>query len=71
MANDDRGDIVKRLRKELEYQKKERIRSFQRGKKSFTDWVADLLKKLYNVIAVEIIGGIANWLWELFFGKRK
>lgn len=71
MGNEDRDDIAKRLQRELEYQEEERKRSFEKGKKSFIDWIADLLKSLYNIVKVEIIGRIANWLWELFFGKRK
>ncbi len=64
-------DIKERLKRELKYQEEERKRSLDKGKQSFFEWIADILKSLYNIVAVEIIGGIAEWLWNLFFGNNK
>ena len=70
MVEGDDGELIERLRKEMELEKKKRNRSSKKGKESFVEWIADLLKSLYNIVAKDIIGGIANWLWNLFFGNN-
>jgi len=68
--DDDKNDL-KRLQEELELQRIQRNISRKRGKASFSEWIKDLLKSLFNIVITDIIGRITDWLWEVLFGEKK